>query len=392
MKMKMIKSKKDPDLYYYHNAKNVKMWCYRYRYYDVLGKRKEKSKQGFETENAAYRALLQVKQDILNGEVKKVDFSNMTVAQWLDIWFETKENEWKVTSRLQRENAIRYQMKPLLGKYKLAELDKATYKRAYINVLAKKYKPSTVSLFHRLFKVAVNAAVDNEILIRNRFNNIQITQEEAADNFLSAEELDKLLSAAEQLENISNYTMLLTLAYTGVRKGEAQGFRWSDFDPENLTLSVNRTRDNKGVRSPKTKRSIRTIYISDRLTNQLNRYKVWCKQLKLSFGKSFSNDDYIFLSHQTGEAVTDNKAKYALERLLKKTELKKISVHGLRHTHASILVSEGVPIPTIAKRLGNTPDMINSVYGHSYEAMEIQTVNIFDESLGATGGGFGGGF
>lgn len=392
MRVRLIKTKKDPDLYYYFNSKNIKMWCFRYRYYDALGKRKEKSKQGFETENAAYRALLQVKQDILDGEVRKVDYSNITVAQWLDIWYETKEDEWKITSRLQRQNAIKYQMKPLLGKYKLAELDKATYKKAYINVLAKKYKPSSVILFHKLFKVAVNAAVDNEILTRNRFNNIKIEQEEAADNFLTAEELDQLISAAEQLENITNYTLLLTLSYTGVRKGEAQGFRWTDFDPEKSTISVNRTRDNKGVRSPKTKRSIRTIYISDRLTAQLKKYKIWCKSLKLSFGKSFSEDEYIFLSHQTGEAITDNKGKYALDRLIKKLEIKRISIHGLRHTHASILVSKGVPVPTIAKRLGNTAEMINNVYGHSYEAMEMQTVNVFDDSLKSTGVPSGGHF
>lgn len=392
MRVKLIKTKKDPDLYYYFNSKNVKMWCFRYRYYDVLGKRKEKSKQGFETENAAYRALLQVKQDIIDGEVRKVDYSNITVAQWLDIWYETKEDEWKITSQLQRQNAIKYQMKPLLGKYKLAELDKATYKRAYINVLAKKYKPSSVILFHKLFKVAVNAAVDNEILTRNRFNNIKIEQEEAADNFLTAEELEKLISAAEQFENITNYTLLLTLSYTGVRKGEAQGFRWTDFDSEKSTITVNRTRDNKGVRSPKTKRSIRTIYISDRLTAQLKKYKIWCKSLKLSFGKSFSEDEYIFLSHQTGEAITDNKGKYALDRLIKKLEIKRISIHGLRHTHASILVSKGVPVPTIAKRLGNTAEMINNVYGHSYEAMEMQTVNVFDDSLKSIGVPSGGHF
>ena len=78
-------------------------------------------------------------------------------------------------------------MKPLLGKYKLADLDKSTYKRVYINVLLKKYKPSTVRLFHRLFKVVINAAVDNEIIQRNRFNNIVIEGDEVADNFLTAE-------------------------------------------------------------------------------------------------------------------------------------------------------------------------------------------------------------
>lgn len=81
-----------------------------------------------------------------------------------------------------------------------------------------------------------------------------------------------------------------------------------------------------------------------------------------------------------------------MDRLIKKLEIKRISIHGLRHTHASILVSKGVLVPTIAKRLSNTAEMINNVYGHSYEAMEMQTVNVFDDSLKSTGYHLGGVF
>lgn len=91
--------------------------------------------------------------------------------------------------------AIRLQIKPLLGHYKLQKLDKTTYKRAYINLLLKKYKVESVKLFHRLFKIGINAAVDDEILPRNRFTKITIRDEKAEllctrtsinDNFLEA--------------------------------------------------------------------------------------------------------------------------------------------------------------------------------------------------------------
>lgn len=261
--MKMHKSKKDNDLFYYFNAKNEKMWSYRYRYYDALGKRKEKSKQGFRIEREAYKALLEVKASIVNGEVKKVENSNLTVSEWLDIWYETHKNDWKITSQLQRENAIKHQMKPLLGKYKLAELDKSTYKRVFINELLKTYEPSTVQLFHRLFKVAINAAVDDEIIPRNRFNKITISNERNEDNFLTSKELKMFLSHAKELENITNYSLILLLSFTGLRKGEALGLTWKNIDFKTKTLTVERTRDNKGVRTPKTKNSYRTILIDD---------------------------------------------------------------------------------------------------------------------------------
>ena len=70
--MKLNKTKKDKDLYYYFNVKGEKMWCYRHRYYDSLGKRKEKSQQGFTSEKEAYKALLEVKASVVNGNIKHV--------------------------------------------------------------------------------------------------------------------------------------------------------------------------------------------------------------------------------------------------------------------------------------------------------------------------------
>jgi integrase len=272
-------------------------------------------------------------------------------------------------------------MKPLLGKYKLSELDKTTYKRIYINELLKKYEPSTVQLFHRLFKVAVNAAVDSEIIPRNRFNKITIPAEKNTDNFFTAEELKKFLAAAKELENPTNYTIILTLAYTGVRRGEALGLKWENVDFENKTITIERTRDNKGVRSPKTKNSYRTILIDDTLATQLKIYRTWCRETMLTFGKRLALEDYIFVSYQSGTPIVDATIKYSFDRILKKTGLKKVTPHGLRHTHATLLISQRIPVKVIADRLGNTPQMILDIYGHSFKDLEEESVQAFDQAL-----------
>ena len=390
--MKLHKSKKDNELYYYFNAKKEKLWCYRHKYYDELGKRKEKKKQNFKTENEAYRALLEIRTSTMDGEIKKVEHNNLTISEWLDIWFETNKNEWKPTSQLQRSNAIKYQMKPLLGKYKLAELDKTTYKKVYINVLLKEYKPSTVQLFHRLFKVAINAAVDDEIIPRNRFNKITIETEDIKDNFYTTSELNSFIQSAKELENITNYTLIILLSYTGLRKGEAHGLTWEDINFEERTLTVRRTRDNKGVRSPKTKRSSRTILINEELVKQLSVYRTWCKQIKLSFGYRLKDDDFIFISYQSGSPITENTIMYSMRRISKETNLKTISPHGLRHTHATILISQRIPVKVIADRLGNTPQMILDIYGHSFKDLEEESVVAFDQALRQIGATSGAGF
>ena len=397
--MKLHKSNKDPELYHYFNAKKEKLWMFRHKYYDWTGKRKEKKKSGFKTEKDALKALLEVKAATLRGESKQVEHDQLTIGQWLDIWYETHKNDWKVTSRKQREMAIRLQMKPLLGKYKLQQLDRSTYKREYLNVLEKKYKPSTVQLFHNLFKIAINAAVDDELLTRNRFTKMTLSANEDAkeetDNYFSPADLNKFIHAAKEYENETNYTLLLTLAYTGMRRGETLGLQWKNIDFKNKTITIERTRDNKGARTPKTKNSYRTVPVDELLIRQLQAYRKWCLETKLYYGLKFKDESFVFISYQTGEPIGDNTPMYALRRLLEKVnhgqndKLPQITLHGLRHTHCTILLSKGANVKAIAERLGNTPQMIYEIYGHVLEEMEMETVALFNSSLEANGANIG---
>ncbi len=387
--MKLHKSNKDPELYHYFNAKNEKLWMFRHKYHDSIGKRKEKKKSGFKTERDALKALLEVKAATLRGESKQIEKDQLTVGQWLDIWYEAHQNNWKVTSRKQREMAIRLQMKPLLGQYKLQQLDKTTYKREFLNVLENKYKTSTVQLLHRLFKVAINAAVDDEILSRNRFTKITIgsseDQTEKPGNYFTPAQLVTFLDAARHHENITNYSYFLTLSYTGIRRGEAFGLQWKNIDFHSKTITIERTRDNLGARSPKTKNSYRTILIDNLLVNQLKTYRKWCIEKKLYNGEKLSDDSYVFISSQTGGPATDNSVMYALKRVIKMTGLPSITLHGLRHTHATILLNRGSNVKVIAERLGNTPQMIYDIYGHVLEELETETVSLFSQSLETSG-------
>lgn len=383
IKMKLYKSKKDSDLFYYFNKKNEKFWCYRYRYYDALGNRKEKSKQGFKKENDAFRALLEVKTSIINGDTKFIENSNMTVSEWIDIWFETHKNDWKETTRKRKENVIKNHIKPLLGTYKLSNLDKTTYKREFINKLSESHSPGSVRLFHQHFRTIINAAVDNEIIPRNRLTKISIPNDNESinENFLTPEELRMFLKTAKEYEPIHYYTLILLLAFTGLRRGEALGLYWGNIDFDSKTVTVERTRDNNSIRTPKTKNSYRTILMDDKVTEQLKHYHNWCKQIMFQNGKHLKQDDFIFIS-QYASPLSDDVVTYAVDRISKKAKIKRITPHGLRHSHATILMRERIPIKIIADRLGNTPKTILSVYGHSLKEMESEAVLAFLKAIG----------
>lgn len=77
--------KNEADVFWYVNAKGVRLWGFRHPYYDALGKWQENPKQGLASENIAIRELLKVKTGLINEDTSRIDNSNLTVAEWLDI-------------------------------------------------------------------------------------------------------------------------------------------------------------------------------------------------------------------------------------------------------------------------------------------------------------------
>lgn len=279
------------------------------------------------------------------------------------------KNKWKPTTIRQRELAVKNYMKRLLGHFKIQKLDRLTYQRAFIDALKKDLSASTVKLYHSIFKIAINAAIDEDILSKNRFTKIVIKDENYEDlknttnNFITVSELNSLLSVAKKYENTTNQNILLLVSYTGIRRGECIALQWKDVDFKNNTISISKTRDQYGTRPPKTKNSYRTIRVESFVMQELEKYKNWCKKTLLQYGKKLNNGDFIFIN-EYGEPIDGTKVNTMFNNSLLKAGIldntgnAKITFHGLRHTHATILLNAGVNPKVIAERLGNTPAMM----------------------------------
>lgn len=409
--MEYFKSTKEPEIYHYFNANKEQLWMYRHKYYDGTGKRREKKKSGFATEKAALKALLEVKASTLRGQTKHIENEGLTVSDYLDTWFEKyriKKN-WSNNSIKIREQAIRLYYKPLLGQYKLHNLSSDMYQAQFIDVLAKQYKPGTVRSIHTVFKTVISAAVKERILLFDPIVDVVIpanTKRDAngkkRENFLTPSQLVTFLDDAKQHENITNYSFLLTLSYTGMRCGEALGLHWKNIDFANSTITVERSRDFDGTHSPKTENSYRTILVDKAVMKQLETYQKWCKKLLLPYGRKLKdeNDDtFVFLSELSAEPISPSAVSKSVSRIIQRTQLPRITLHGLRHTHCTVLLNYGLNVKVIAERLGNTTDMIYKIYGHVLKEMEQESVSIFSQSLnshgainGATGANSGAGY
>ncbi|MFT0803057.1 site-specific integrase [Bacillus swezeyi] len=152
-----------------------------------------------------------------------------------------------------------------------------------------------------------------------------------------------------------------------MRKGEALGLKWEDIDFKEKTLTVERTRDEYSARPPKTKNSFRMILIDEVLIEKLKTYRAWCKKTLLKMGKHLADDDFVLISSQTGEPISNYILRGKFERIIVRAGCKPITIHVLRHTHATILISQRIPVKVIADRLGNTPEMILNIYGLSFK-------------------------
>lgn len=123
---------------------------------------------------------------------------------------------------------------------------------------------------------------------------------------------------------------------------------------------------------------------------QLKSYRTAVKALLLSYDRKLNDniskdDSFIFISPYYGEPFIPIGLNTTFNRAVKAAGLPSTTIHGLRHTHATILMNNGIPVKAIADHLGNTPEMIHTVYGHVLKELEKHTISVFSQSLKENG-------
>lgn len=202
--------------------------------------------------------------------------------------------------------------------------------------------------------------------------------------YLPKEQIKPFLEMVEN-RDIHQYYMFRTMIETGIRVGEANALQWSDYNSKDKTLSITKSYDQKHDRWNTTKnKEHRTIYITNDLAKELTKLK-YLQNANRIVNEDIYNQAYDFIfCNAFGEplprSTTHNTMMYVTEKLLGKDN--KLSIHKLRHTHATLLLESDVPMKVIQERLGHkTMAVTEQVYSHVTEKMNQKATENFEKYI-----------
>lgn len=242
-----------------------------------------------------------------------------------------------------------------------------------MNNYALEHERQTTMDFHHQLKGSILDAVDEGLLDRDPTRKAIIkgkTPSVKKVKYINQFELHTLLDTLELKNEISWEWMILLIAKTGLRLSEALALTPADFNFSRQSISVSKTWDYKGEGGflpTKNQSSIRKVQIDWQTVIQFSQLI-----------KDLPANQPIFVKGKVYNSTVNG----VLERYCKKAEVPVISIHGLRHTHASLLLFAGVSIASVARRLGHSSmNTTQKTYLHIIQELENRDVDLVMRSL-----------
>lgn len=330
----------------------------KYKWYTVKGTKKE-----------AERFLVEKISEIEKGIF--VDSKKMTIGEYFDYWYKqsciTKLSP--TTYESYKRNIDKYIIK-YLGNIRLENLLPLQLQSFY-NTLSETLSNTTIIYIHRIIHSALNQAMKWDLVVRNVADNVEIPKKDKYQaTILNNKQVSKLINA---IKDTYIYIPVMIAISTGMRRGEVLGLTWNNIDLEKATLNVVQavypTKNGLTVLPPKTKTSIRKISLPPTLVKILREYK------------KKSNSVYV-CTLEDGTLISPSSLNHKFKQILEDNNLPSIRFHDLRHSHASLLLSQGVQAKLISERLGHSNINITmDLYSHIYEATNREVANNFDRFL-----------
>ena len=377
------------------------------RYYAVLnyrnagGQRKTKwislglpekgNKRKAEAELARLRAEFEPPKEV--GDLS----SDMLFADYLLEWLEIAKGRLAVATYSSYAAMIKKPVGPYFRQRNLTlrELE-ARHLQMFYSEMLRKVKPNTVIHYHAIIHSALKYAVKTDMLVQNVADKVDRPKKNSFQPvFLSAEEMQKMFEA---LRGTKLELPVLVAAFYGFRRGEVLGLKWDAIDFERGTISVIRTvmtitLDGKQTeieqQSAKTKSSLRTLPLIGSFREYFLQVKEAQELNKQVCGNCYNHeyDGFVFVD-ELGERMRANYLTSAFPKFLEDHGLRRMRFHDLRHSCASLLLANGVPLKHIQEWLGHSDFTTTAnIYAHLDYKSKITSAQAMETGLALPEGG-----
>ena len=377
------------------------------RYYAVLnyrnagGQRKTKwislgfpekgNKRKAEAELARLRAEFEPPKEV--GDLS----SDMLFADYLLEWLEIAKGRLAVATYSSYAAMIKKPVGPYFRQRNLTlrELE-ARHLQMFYSEMLRKVKPNTVIHYHAIIHSALKYAVKTDMLVQNVADKVDRPKKNGFQPvFLSAEEMQKMFEA---LRGTKLELPVLVAAFYGFRRGEVLGLKWDAIDFERGTISVIRTVTTITVegkqmeieqQSAKTKSSLRTLPLIGSFREYFLQVKEAQELNKQICGNCYNHeyDGFVFVD-ELGERMRANYLTSAFPKFLEDHGLRRMRFHDLRHSCASLLLANGVPLKHIQEWLGHSDFTTTAnIYAHLDYKSKITSAQAMETGLALPEGG-----
>ena len=317
-------------------------------------------------------------------------------AAFCETYLEIKKSTLAPTTFPFYESVVREMLIPMFGTLRMRDI-RTHHVQQFIQYLYNDrprgdgaeghIAPATVKRYTTVLRSILTLAykmeyIDEDVGVSRRieFPKADTPEVEA----FTMEEVTDILQAAES-EPLQIRALVEVALFTGLRRGEIVGLKWEDVDLDKRLLSVKRSiykpKDQKALeKAPKSKCSIRTIAIPERLCDTLRAYKEHQDRHASFMGHAWQNLGYIF-TEEDGYVMNPHTPTKQFSKFLKRHNIRHLKFHGLRHTSATMLLANGCDIKTVSVRLGHSDIETTNIYVHALESVDRRAASTFDRLL-----------
>ncbi len=346
---------------------------------DEKGKRQQKRYGKYKTKKEAEKACNEMIYQIEHGTF--VDPKDMLLEEYLKDWLKDycKPRLTLCTYGGYKVN-IEKHIIPTLGKIPLQKLQPIQVQRLYNNLLENGclhsdngLSPASIRYINATLRKALNHAVKMQFIIRNVCDAVELPKGKPHDvKFLTKNQANDMLI---QLKDTDVYLPALIAIGLGLRRGEILGLQWKDFNFNKNLVTIRRAllpkgKDGELFSECKTEKSNRILAVPESIISYLKQVKKKQLENKLFYSTDYVDYDLVYCNPD-GTPVSPHAFNHRFSKTLKRKGLEHMRVHDLRHTNASLMLSQGVSMKVASERLGHTTIGITmDLYSHIDEELQ----------------------